>query len=163
MIGPLTALDVAHYFAVRGKLEPLALAEAAPLVPLSRIEAMRARVNEALALGSMLPVGQLEALEHDLHVDLLGHSQNPHLLRMIGQSQLALVVNRVFASVVGSRPFELALREHAIVYEFLIRRSWNAAAHALEEHLALSGERTRKRLMAISVFPRPDLPRYLKP
>jgi len=52
--------------------------------------------------------------------------------------------------------------EHCVVLEFLIRGSWNAAANPLEEHLNLSAERTRKRLMAFSVFPEPELPDYLR-
>ncbi|MBO0662891.1 GntR family transcriptional regulator [Jiella sp. MQZ9-1] len=162
MIGPLTARDINHYFAVRRKLEPLALTDSAPLTSMDAIDAMRQRLQTALTTPHSLAPDRLAEIEHDLHVRLLSRSPNPHLLRMIGQSQMALVVNRVFAKAVGSRPFELALREHAIVYEFLIRRAWSAAAAALDEHLHLSAERTCKRLMAISVFPMPDLPRYLK-
>jgi DNA-binding FadR family transcriptional regulator len=52
--------------------------------------------------------------------------------------------------------------EHRIVFEFLIRGSWDAAAAAMEEHLRLSAARTRKRLMAFSVFTEPSLPNYLR-
>jgi DNA-binding FadR family transcriptional regulator len=105
---------------------------------------------------------QRAKLETDLHVTLLGHCPNPHLLRMIRQSQIALPVNQVFAETVGTKPFSLAMTEHVLVLEFLIRGSWQAAANALEEHLRLSAARTRKRLMAFSVFPEPTLPEYLR-
>lgn len=161
VIGPLTARDIAHYFAVRGRLEPLALLDSAPRIPAREIAAMRQRIEEGLARGAAMGAAVFDALETDLHVTLLARSPNRHLLRMIRQSQLALVVNRVFAATVGTQSFVPAFREHAIVLEFITRGSHGLAAQALEEHLRLSASRTRQRLMAISVFPEPELPRYL--
>ncbi|SFH74962.1 GntR family transcriptional regulator [Albimonas pacifica] len=161
MIGPLTARDVAHYFAIREALEPLALAESAPRLPGRELADMLERVVAAQEEPDDLPPPVIEELESDLHVRLLAASPNPHLLRMIRQSQIALVVNRVFAEFVGSRPFALAMGEHRIVLEFLTRGSWQAGADAMAEHMRLSAERTRRRLMAVSVFPQPELPGYL--
>jgi DNA-binding GntR family transcriptional regulator len=161
IIGPLTAREVAQYFAVRGKLEPLALEESAPLLPGDEIQAMWQRLQNALDLGRDLSSDSLEELEADMHVQLLAGSHNEHLLRMVHQSQLALVVNRVFSSFIGTGPFEIALREHAIVLEFIMRGAYRMAAQALEEHLRLAARRTRQRLMTISVFPEPEFPRYL--
>lgn len=161
-VGPLTALDVAHYFAIRAKLEPLALIESAPLMPPQDILDLHARARASLESADDLPPAQLAQLETDLHVTLLERCPNQHLLRMIQQSQIALSVNQVFAETVGSRPFSIALMEHSMVFEFVTRGSWNAAAAALEEHLDLSAARTRKRLMSFSVFPEPDLPDYLR-
>ena len=161
IVGPLTARDVAHHFAIRRQLEPLALRESAPRMTNDAIEAMWARIEAGLEERDALTPEAVERLETDMHVDLLARSPNPHLLRMIEQSQIALVVNRVFATVVGARPFATALREHAIVLEFLRRGAWDAAAQSLGHHLDLSAERTRQRLMAVSVFPTPDLPGYL--
>lgn len=161
LIGPLTARDVAHYFAVRCRLEPLALRESAPLTPGREIEAMVQRLEAGLALGDDLTPEVFEALEGDLHAHLLARCPNPHLLRMIRQSQLALIVNQVFATVVGARSFQAAFREHAMVFEYLKRGSHDMAAQALEEHLRLSAARTRQRLMALAVFPQPEMPGYL--
>ena len=161
MIGPLTARDVAHYFAIREAPEPLALAESAPRLPGRELADMLERVAAAQEDPDDLPPPVIEELESDLHVRLLAASPNPHLLRMIRQSQIALVVNRVFAEFVGSRPFALAMGEHRIVLEFLTRGSWSAGADAMAEHMRLSAERTRRRLMAVSVFPQPELPGYL--
>lgn len=159
VVGPLTARDVAHYFAIRGRLEPLALAESAPRLPAAEIAAAHARTERALDEADAARVADCEV---DLHIRLLSAAPNPHLLRMIRQSQIALVVNRVFAAHVGARPFDGALREHAIVLEFLTRGAWSPAADALAAHLALSAERTRQRLMAISVFPEPEPPEWLR-
>ncbi len=162
IVGPLTARDIAHYFAIRRQLEPLALLESGPRQPGAVLGAMCGRIDAALADPAGLSSTAVTGLETDLHVELLARSPNPHLLRMIGQSQIALVVNQVFGAVVGVRPFAIALREHAIVFEFARRGAWEAAAQSLGHHLDLSAERTRQRLMAISVFPSPDLPAYLQ-
>lgn len=160
-VGPLTARDIAHHFAVRGKLEPLALVGSAPRVPATDIDAMWRRLEAGLDSIDTLTAKDFDDLETDLHVTLLARAENQHLLRMIHQSQLALVVNRMFVSYVGARAFGVPFREHAIVLEFIKRGSYAAAAAALEEHLTLSAERTRRRLMAISVFPTPTLPKYM--
>ena len=162
LVGPLTAQDIAHYFDVRGRLEPLALIGSAPHFRSSEIDAMWQRVRDAVARGGDIDADELEVLETELHITLLSRSRNDHLLRMIAQSQAALVVNRLFAATVGAKPFEMSLREHLIVLEFGTRGTWEAAARALEEHLKLSAARTRQRLKAISVFPEPDdIPAWL--
>lgn len=162
VVGPLTARDVKHYFAIRGRLEPLALTESAPRIPSKVIAAMLDRARDAITEADSLPPQKLKQLETDIHVTLLAQTDNPHLLRMIHQSQIALTLNQVFAEAVGTRPFAMVMTEHRIVLEFLIRGSWAAAAMALEEHLHLSAARTRQRLMSISVFPEPELPGYLR-
>jgi len=162
LVGPLTARDVAHYFAIRGRLEPLALIDSAPRTPPAEIVRMREAVGDAISGAAAIDSALIDELETDIHVRLLSRSPNPYLLRMIRQSQIALVVNRVFASFIGARPFGLALREHAIVFEYVVRGAHGAAAASLEEHMRLSAERTRQRLMALSVFPEPEPPRYLQ-
>lgn len=162
VVGPLTARDVAHYFSIRGRLEPLALIDSAPLTPPAEIQQMRARLDDAIDGRATLDADRLGELETDIHIRLLARSPNTYLLRMIRQTQIALVVNRLFATFVGGRPFEVTLREHMIVLDFVVRNAHDAAARALEEHMRLSAERTRQRLMAISVFPEPELPDYLQ-
>ncbi|MEL6207003.1 MAG: GntR family transcriptional regulator [Pseudomonadota bacterium] len=162
VVGPLTARDVAHFFVVRSKLEPLALLDSVPHVPLDEIMRMRQELDAAMSGDRPLDAAGFDELEIDIHVRLLSRSTNPHLLRMVRQTQLAFVVNDAFARQVGTHPFEIALREHAIVLDFVMRGSVEAAAQCLEEHIRLSAERTRQRLIALSVFPEPDLPGYLQ-
>lgn len=163
VVGPLTARDVAHYFSIRQKLEPLALLESVPQMPVRDIRRMFESTHEALESADEIKGEQIEELERDIHWRLLQHTSNQHLLRMIEQSQIALVVNKVFSTSIGGRPFRQPLEEHAIILEFVIRGSYEAAARAQEEHLRLSADRTGKRLMALSVFPTPEFQNYLKP
>lgn len=162
VVGPLTANEIAQYYAIRAKLEPLALFESAQNFHRRDIQAMWDRLQRNLDELSSLTGEQMEELEKDLHVHLLSKCKNEHLLRMIHESQLALVVNRVFISFIGTKPFAISLREHSIVLEFVMRGAFQMAADALEEHLVLSAKRTRQRLMTLSVFPEPEFPRYLQ-
>lgn len=163
VVGPLTARDVAHYFSIRQKLEPLALGESAPRMAIQDIRRMFETTRKALESGDDIVSEMVDELERDIHWRLLQQTSNQHLLRMIEQSQIALVVNKVFSNSIGGRPFRQPLEEHAIVLEFVVRGSFDAAACALEEHLRLSADRTGKRLMALSVFPTPEFQSYLKP
>ena len=162
VIGPLTATEVAHYYSIRAKLEPLALIDSAPLADNSVLQSMDERIAAAVSSPTDITVERLDELEEDLHVRMLAQSENSHLLRMVHQSQLALVVNHVFATFVGTVPFQDSWSEHALILDFVKRGRYRMAAQALEEHLVMAEERTAKRLMAISVFPQPAAKPYLK-
>lgn len=162
VVGPLTARDMAHFWSIRARLEPLALLESAQRTQPGELERMRADLADALAGRVSLDTARCAALEHDLHVTLLDKCANPHLRRMLRQTQIAMVVNRIFADNVGAKPFEIAFREHAMVLEFMVRSSHAAAAEVLHEHISLSAERTRQRLITLSVFPEPVMPDYLQ-
>lgn len=152
VLGPLTARGIAQYFEVRTRLEPFALMRSAPAVAPAEVAAMRDRVRDAIERPDAATPAGLAALETDLHVRMLASCDNPHLLRMIGQSQVALVVNRLFASQVGARPFRVAQIEHLSVLDHVLAGEWADAGATLEAHLEHSAARTRQRLKAISVF-----------
>lgn len=162
VVGPLTARDVAHVSSIRALLEPLALRDSAPHVTATDLERMRADLSDALSGRVVLDAARCAALERDLHATLLDNCANPHLQRMVRQTQVAMVVNRIFAENVGAKPFEIAFQEHAMVLDLLIRNAVDAAAGMLQEHINLSAERTRQRLITISVFPEPVMPGYLQ-
>lgn len=162
VVGPLTAEDMAHFSSIRARLEPLALMECAPRTNPAELERMRGDLADALSGRVTLDAARCAALEQDLHVTLLDKCANPHLKRMVRQTQVAMVVNRIFADNVGPKPFDIAFREHAMIVEFLVRSSHEAAAGVLHEHISLSAERTRQRLIALSVFPEPVMPDYLQ-
>lgn len=161
VVGPLTARQIAHYYAIRARLEPLALTESAALQDPKDIQRMWEHAEHCRQNFDSLSSPQINEIEEDLHVRLLSKSPNEQLLRMIRESQLALTVNRVFGSYIGTAPFDISLREHSIVFEYVMRGAYDMAAQALEDHLILSAKRTRQRLMTLSVFPQPEFPNFL--
>ena len=160
-VGPLTSKMLNDLFMIRSKLEPLALIEAATSLKSKDIHQCLERCYSARDNANDLNQENIKQLEDDLHVHLLEHSKNTSLLRFINQSQLALVVNDVFAKPRNTRPFSAAITEHIIIYEYLLRGAVEPAAMALETHILLSAKRTTQRLKALSIFPMPPLPSWL--
>ncbi|MEH6526420.1 MAG: GntR family transcriptional regulator [Sneathiella sp.] len=160
-LGPLTTRDVDNYYAIRSKLEPLALIESAKVTPLTDIQTMWERAQMVLDQGTGCSLNLYEKLETDIHVDLLSRSKNKILLGMINQSQSSLVINNLFFTTVRSTPPRAAIREHIIVLDFVMRGAYDMAAQALEQHITLAAIRSRRRLKTFSVFVEPDLPTYL--
>jgi len=160
-LGPLTTRDVDNYYAIRSKLEPLALIESAKVTPLTDIQAMWERAQTVLGQGSDRDLNLCEKLETDIHVELLSRSKNKILLGMINQSQSSLVINSLFFTTVKSTPPRAAIREHIIVLDYVMRGAYDMAAQALEQHITLAATRSRRRLKTFSVFVEPELPQFL--
>ncbi|MGB2323708.1 MAG: GntR family transcriptional regulator [Candidatus Puniceispirillales bacterium] len=160
-VGPLTSKMLNDLFSIRSKLEPLALIDAAQRLDNQHVNIWLERCYLAKENVHSLDQEMIKLIENDLHVDLLNHSQNTALKRLIDQTQLALVVNDIFAKPMNGRPFIAALSEHIIIYEYLIRDAVDAAAMALENHIKLSAKRTNLRLKALSIFPTPPIPSWL--
>jgi len=160
-VGPLTSKRLNDLFIIRSKLEPLALREAAENISSKSIHQWLERCHNARDNARDISQETIKQLEDDLHVHLLEYSNNTPLLRFIHQSQLALVVNDVFAKPRNTRPFSAAMTEHIMIYEYLLRGAVEPAALALETHIQLSAKRTTQRLKALSIFPMPPLPSWL--
>ncbi len=160
-VGPLTSKMLNDLFIIRSKMEPLALIDSVARLENKQITIWLERCYQARETAHILDQEMIKTIETDLHVELLSTSQNIALKRLIDQTQLALVVNDIFAKPMNSRPFTAALSEHIMIYEYLIRDAVDAAAMALENHILLSAKRTTQRLKALSVFPMPDIPSWL--
>lgn len=160
-VGPLTSKMLNDLFNIRAKLEPLALLDAAKTLENQQVNIWLERCYTAKENAHSLDQDMIKLIENDLHVELINYSQNTILKRIINQTQLALVVNNIFAKPMDGRPFTAALTEHIIIYEYLIRDAVDAAAIALENHIQLSAKRTNQRLKALSIFPTPPIPPWL--
>lgn len=161
VVGPLTARAMREDYEIRQLLEPVALKGSAPHLPHDELVAMRARLEQAMDDEAAPPISLLREIERDLHERCLGFHDNERLRAIIRHSQLPLVVNHVFFTVVGRARESPALAEHVLVIEHLLRNAVTAAAASLEAHLEAAAERTRQRLKALAVFPEPELPDYL--
>lgn len=161
LAGPLTAQAVAEDYEIRVLLEPAALKASAPYLARAELEAMRARVKELVDHPERQNAAAITHLEQDLHQRCLGFYRNRKAGEMIAQSQLPVIVNRLFFQSLGVPPDEPLLMEHKMVLDHLLFGAFDAAASSLQSHLQAAAERTRRRLKVLSVFPEPDLPPYL--
>ncbi|MEM8552517.1 MAG: GntR family transcriptional regulator [Pseudomonadota bacterium] len=139
---------VRDLYAVRAILEPAALESAAPAASKGRIGEMISDLTDAIetkATGA-----PLDALERDLHVDLLGHTTNVILRRAMEQHQSLLLAHRYFyrltAQMYEVEPF---LAEHLAVLKPLFAGRIGTAKRALHAHLMASSDRAVDRIAMI--------------
>ncbi len=161
LAGPLTAQAVAEDFEIRALLEPAALRASGPMLDKAELEVMKANIQRLIEHPELQNAESITSLEQDLHQRCLRYYRNRKACEMIAQSQLPVIVNRMFFQTVGVPPNEPLLREHQLVLDHLLFGAFDAAASSLQAHLQAAAERTRRRLKVLSVFPEPDLPPYL--
>jgi len=161
LAGPLTAQAVAEDYEIRVLLEPAALKVSGPLLERAELEAMRTEVQRLIDHPDLQNATVITRLEHDLHHQCLRLYPNRKAREMIGQSQLPVIVNRIFFQTLGVPPDEPLLIEHKLVLDHLLFGAFDAAASSLQSHLQAAAERSRRRLKVLSVFPEPSLPPYL--
>ncbi|MBP2550769.1 DNA-binding GntR family transcriptional regulator [Neorhizobium galegae] len=149
-------------YELRWVLEPLALQKAAAHLPDGFLATLRAKIETAMATAQVSSE-QLDALEQDLHVDLIGRCGNQPLLRAVSLPQALLVAHhflyRRTSDLFESEPF---LPEHLKIITLLQEQDVAGACEALVDHLKVSRERAMRRIRAVAQTIAPaDLP-YLE-
>jgi DNA-binding GntR family transcriptional regulator len=158
----LTETHINELYELRWVLEPLALAKAVPHLPDGLLARLRANIEMAMS-ASQVDSEQLDQLEQELHVDLIGRCGNQPLMRAVSLPQALLVAHhflyRRTSDLFESEPF---LPEHLTIITRLEQSDVTGACEALVEHLKVSRERAMRRIRAVAVSAAPpDLP-YLE-
>jgi len=132
----LTADYIAELYEMRWTLEPLALAKASERAPPSLLLRLHDNLRDATERASFLTGRELDALEAELHVELLGYGGNDTLVEALRLYQ-SLVVAHTFLYDVSSTQFpsEPFLPEHVKILERLVASDVDGAAQALVQHL----------------------------
>lgn len=158
----LTETHINELYELRWVLEPLALAKAVAHLPDGLLAELRANIETAMS-ASQVDSEQLDQLEQELHVDLIGRCGNQPLMRAVSLPQALLVAHhflyRRTSDLFESEPF---LPEHLTIVTRLEQNDVTGACEALVAHLKVSRERAMRRIRAVakSAAP-PDLP-YLE-
>lgn len=146
----LTAQHTQELFELRWVLEPLALQKAVPHLPEGLLPSLRANI-EAVMNTREVKSEQLDTLEQELHVDLLGRCGNQALLRAVSLPQALLVAHhflyRQTAHLFETEPF---LPEHLSIISHLEQNDVSAACEALVHHLKVSRQRAMLRIEAVA-------------
>ncbi|WP_010321607.1 GntR family transcriptional regulator [Marinobacterium stanieri] len=161
LAGPLTARAVADDFEIRALLEPALLIDSAPHLDSDKIFAMQQRLQYLIDHPEEQTATAVAKIESELHSEWLSFAHNKKALKMIAQSQLPLMVNRIFFSTLGIPPGDPVFMEKKLIVDHLMQGAYEAAAVSLKVHLKTAAERTKKRLKVLSVFPQPELPSYM--
>lgn len=163
IVGPLTAKAMRELYQMRRLLEPPALIEAADRIDRRDLQRLHERLVEVERRAPDVDGETIASLHNDLQNTCVLNIENQRLKIAIQQCHLPLVTNLTFLKYLGTPDDLPELREQRLVVDLLIATSVNAAAAALDDHLARSLERTLQRLQVLSVIPTPEVPDYLLP
>jgi len=158
----LTDKRLHDLFELRWVLESLALEKALPRLPEDLLIRLRANLDAAV-LAAQVSAATLDALEQQLHVELLGYCDNQALLEAVRLPQTLLVAHHFLyqwtSGLFATEPF---LPEHLAIVAALQSGDLNGAQAALVDHLQISHERAMLRVQTIAGTIEPyDLP-YLE-
>ncbi|MEP9354675.1 GntR family transcriptional regulator [Xanthobacter sp. KR7-65] len=161
----MTPDRIRHLYELRCLLEPAALRHAAPLVPETALEAMRARILSTRA-DKPISSARFDEVETDLHITLLSHCPNAEILRALKRTHLLFGPTRYLFDPLLGIPIRLivaALDEHLAIIELLRDGKAEAAARALETHLQDAVERWLGRFESTTRGQPLAFPSYLRP
>ncbi|WP_349370525.1 GntR family transcriptional regulator [Salinarimonas sp.] len=159
----LTSTYVGELYEVRWILEPEALEKAAAQAPAALVARMEANLMAGLAAPERLVGADLDALEDEMHVQLLAHCGNEALLQAIRLHQSLLIAHRfLYRRTLAMFEVEPFLPEHLEVVRRLRAGHAHQARERLRAHLMVSRERAMARIERIRhAFDPVDLP-YLE-
>ena len=159
----MTPDHVGELYELRWLLEPVALEKAAHRLPPGILADMRGRLEDAITHAATLTGPDLDRLEEDLHVTLLGHCGNGTMMQAISLPQALLIAHRFLyrwmPRLFGAEPF---LPEHLDIVEKLEAGHVDAAAKALCGHLQVSRDRAIDRIHRVTQQVHPDDLPYLE-
>lgn len=158
----LTEKRLHDLFELRWVLEPLALEKALPRLPAGLLDRL-SRNLEAAVCAAEVPSATLDALEQELHVELLGYCDNQALLEAVRLPQTLLVAHHFLyqwtSGLFATEPF---LPEHLAVVRALQSGNLEGAQAALAHHLQISQERALLRVQTIARSIEPNELPYLE-
>lgn len=151
-IAPAMTPDyVGELYELRWLLEPVALEKAAAKTSPQFIAGMRANLEAAVEKAGELAGPDLDRLEEELHITLLGNCENRTLMQAISLPQALLVTHRFLYQwmprLFGTEPF---LAEHLEIVERLQAGRVEEAAQSLKRHLQVSQERAINRITVVT-------------
>lgn len=143
----LTARHVNQLYELRWTLEPLALQQAFPHFPDDVLPALFIDLRQAIDAGDSAEGAMLDAVEQQLHGQLLGYCDNAPLMQAISLPQAILVAHhRLYQPKTPPIIDEPFLLEHVAVFEQLMAGRVAEASAALANHLKISRERAMLRI-----------------
>lgn len=136
LAGPLRAEGLRDLYELRWLLEPVALTQAAPLIAPEEIEAAYHRARRCRDASRHPSARQIQAVERDLHTNIVMRATNQEMVATIYRCQLPLIAtNDTFVPLVRLREPQPMLDEHIAVLASLRTGDVGEAAKALEVHL----------------------------
>ncbi|WP_288431490.1 GntR family transcriptional regulator [uncultured Agrobacterium sp.] len=159
----LTTKHIEELYELRWLLEPAALEKAAPNLPHGLLQSLRKNVEDAVQSVDTIDGETLDALEQQLHVQLLGYCGNESLMRAISLPQALLVAHHfLYHWTMGLFATEPFLPEHLAIFDCLLAGDIEGAKAELVRHLQISRSRAMMRIQAVAEVISPDELPYLE-
>jgi DNA-binding GntR family transcriptional regulator len=160
----LTPQYVGELYEMRWLLEPAALLSALETAPPGLLTTIRQHLEEALTHAEDLEGPALDALEDELHTQLLGYCRKSTLMDALRLYQSLLIAHSfLYSRAAHLFPVEPFLPEHLEIIERAEAGHAADAARALEKHLRASRDRAIARIGAVVKEFRPEPLPYLAP
>ncbi|MBD9373541.1 GntR family transcriptional regulator [Rhizobium sp. ARZ01] len=146
---------------IRVALEPVALRQAFPFISPDERAAMTDRLKRALAGYPDLSIEEMDGMETDLHITLLGHCPNREVLIALRRARFMLNVSKHIMGVSHVMPRdEPFIAEHLVVFAALEAGDIDRTAEALRHHIAISLPKVIGRVAEFRRTHRPEVPVY---
>lgn len=161
----VTQERIGHLFEMRRLLEPTALMQAAQCAPREFVEAVRARLKDAIE-SKRRRGADMDMAETDLHIDLLSHCPNKEIVLALSRTHVLFVPTRYLSDPYLQIPDQLisdAFTEHLRIVDLILAGKVERAAQVLHEHILEADTRWMLRFEIIRRMKQPDLPAYLAP
>ncbi|WP_296035501.1 GntR family transcriptional regulator [uncultured Agrobacterium sp.] len=159
----LTAKHIGELYELRWLLEPIALEKAAANLPDGLLLSLRKNVADTIQSVDKIDGETLDALEQQLHVELLGYCGNTSLMRAISLPQALLVAHHfLYHWTMGLFDSEPFLPEHLAIFDSLLAGDIDGAKAGLVRHLQISRSRAMMRIKAVAEVISPDELPYLE-
>ena len=143
----LTPDHIGELYEMRWLLEPAALLKAIPNLPDGLLDTMSADLDAAIAKADTIDGEVLDALEHQLHVQLLGFCGQNTLMQAIIQHQSLLVAHQfLYRGTPKLFRSEPSLPEHREILDRLLAGRFEEASRSLKWHLQSSSDRVIARV-----------------
>ncbi|RWM88753.1 MAG: FCD domain-containing protein [Mesorhizobium sp.] len=148
-INPLDEARFRNLYEVRLLMEPAALRTAIPRIPHEQIAGMKRRLLDAIESYPAIDGSELDAIEEDLHVDALRHSENGELLEALKRTHCVLVAGKhIQRAVRGPDAVDAFMDEHLGIVEAIEAQDFLTARDRLARHLLSSSRKAAERLEA---------------
>ncbi|MDX3927668.1 MAG: GntR family transcriptional regulator [Shinella sp.] len=146
---------------IRIALEPVALAQAIPHIPVAERLGMVSRLKRALAVYPRLSHEEMDGMETDLHVTCLGHCPNREILIALRRAGSMLNVSKHIMGISLALPErEPFIAEHLEVFRAIEAGNATGAAEALRNHITISLPKVIGRVREVRASHVPERPAY---
>lgn len=149
MINPLDEARFRHLYELRLLLEPAGLQTAIERIPEEVLREARRRLEDVSRRFPLVESAELDRLEVDLHVDLIGFSSNLEILEALKRTRCLLVAGKhIQRAVRDGGAIDAFMDEHLGIIDAISDKDYRLARRRLHHHLLQSSKKAKQRLQA---------------